>query len=122
LKKENEKEIESGTDIECEGDSSSEGDSYSTSSECKFSNSSNSSYSAYSSYSSNEVLLPTVVFGPTCDGLDQLCSMETTKLPRCEVNEWLYWENMGAYTHTASFLFNGYTHIPSRYYCYLEDV
>jgi ornithine decarboxylase len=70
----------------------------------------------------DENLLPTVVFGPTCDGLDQLCSMEKTRLPRCEVDDWLLWDNMGAYTHTASFLFNGYTHIPKRRYCYLEHV
>ena len=24
---------------------------------------------------------------------------------------------MGAYTHTASFVFNGYTHIPNRVHC-----
>lgn len=70
----------------------------------------------------SDPLLPTVVFGPTCDGLDQLCSLDKTKLPRCEVDDWLYWENMGAYTHTASFVFNGYTHIPSRCYCFLLDV
>ncbi|KAJ1391156.1 hypothetical protein B484DRAFT_286477 [Ochromonadaceae sp. CCMP2298] len=30
-------------------------------------------------------LIPTAVFGPTCDGLDQMCTLETTLLPRCEV-------------------------------------
>jgi len=61
--------------------------------------------------------IPTAVFGPTCDGLDQMCSMDTTVLERCEVGDWLIWENMGAYTHTASFVFNGYTHIPNKLYC-----
>jgi len=61
--------------------------------------------------------IPTAVFGPTCDGLDQMCSLDNVKLPRCEVGDWLIWENQGAYTHTASFVFNGYTHIPKKSYC-----
>lgn len=63
--------------------------------------------------------IPTAVFGPTCDGLDQMCSLDDTALPRCEEGDWLVWENMGAYTHTASFDFNGYTHVPQRTYCLL---
>lgn len=68
----------------------------------------------------DEVMLPSAVFGPTCDGLDQMCSLDSTKLPRCEVGEWLFWPNMGAYTHTASFVFNGYTHLPKKTYCFLK--
>jgi ornithine decarboxylase len=63
-------------------------------------------------------LIPSAVFGPTCDGLDQMCSMDTTLLPRCAVGDWIIWENQGAYTHTASFIFNGYTHFPSKTYCF----
>lgn len=63
--------------------------------------------------------IPTAVFGPTCDGIDQMCALETTVLPRCEVGDWLIWECQGAYTHTASFVFNGYTHIPKKTYVYL---
>jgi len=66
-----------------------------------------------------ETVIPSAVFGPTCDGLDQMCSLENTKLPRCAVGDWLIWDNMGAYTHTASFVFNGYTHIPNKLYCCL---
>lgn len=62
-------------------------------------------------------LIPSAVFGPTCDGLDQLCTLENTQLPRCDVGDWLVWDNMGAYTHTASFIFNGYTHFPKKTYC-----
>lgn len=62
--------------------------------------------------------IPTAVFGPTCDGLDQMCALESTSLERCEVGDWLYWESQGAYTHTASFVFNGYTHIPPKVYCF----
>ena len=61
--------------------------------------------------------IPTSIFGPTCDGLDQMCSVEDTLLSRCAVGDWIIWENMGAYTHTASFVFNGYTHIPSKVHC-----
>lgn len=63
--------------------------------------------------------IPTAIFGPTCDGLDQMCALESTVLPRCDVGDWLIWENQGAYTHTASFVFNGFTHIPKRTYCIL---
>jgi ornithine decarboxylase len=65
----------------------------------------------------DEEQIPSAVFGPTCDGLDQLCTLENTVLPRCEVGDWLIFENQGAYTHTASFVFNGYTHIPKKSYC-----
>jgi diaminopimelate decarboxylase len=62
----------------------------------------------------------TNVFGPTCDGLDQICKAENTLLPYCDEDDWLEWENMGAYTHTASFIFNGYTHYPEKFYCYIS--
>jgi ornithine decarboxylase len=58
------------------------------------------------------------IFGPTCDGLDQICKAEHTLLPYCHEDDWLEWENMGAYTHTASFIFNGYSHYPEKFYCY----
>lgn len=64
--------------------------------------------------SSTDSLMPTAVFGPTCDGLDQICSLDSTTLGKCAVGDWLIFENQGAYTHTASFVFNGYTHIPNR--------
>ena len=75
--------------------------------------------SAKTPASKDEEMIPTAVFGPTCDGLDQMCSLDTTLLPRCAIGDWLIWENQGAYTHTASFVFNGYTHIPQKSYCYL---
>jgi ornithine decarboxylase len=65
----------------------------------------------------SDVLIPTAVFGPTCDGLDQICSTESTLLPRSEVGDWLVFDNCGAYTHTASFFFNGFTHTPTKLYC-----
>lgn len=65
------------------------------------------------------VAIPTAIFGPTCDGLDQLCSLESTVLERCFIDDWLIFDNMGAYTHTASFIFNGYTHFPNKSYCFV---
>lgn len=62
----------------------------------------------------------TNVFGPTCDGLDQICKAENTLLPYCDEGDWLEWENMGAYTHTTSFIFNGYSHYPEKFYCYIS--
>jgi ornithine decarboxylase len=65
-------------------------------------------------------LLNTAIFGPTCDGLDQICKADNTRLTYCAEGDWLEWENMGAYTHTASFIFNGYTHFPSNFYCFMS--
>lgn len=64
----------------------------------------------------NEAVIATQVFGPTCDGLDQICQDDDTAIPRVEVGDWLYWDEMGAYTHTASFVFNGYTNVPNKTY------
>jgi ornithine decarboxylase len=61
--------------------------------------------------------IPTAVFGPTCDGLDQICPLKSTELERAEVGDWLIFKDMGAYTHTASFVFNGYTHRPTKIHC-----
>lgn len=72
-----------------------------------------------SSNGDDDETIPTAVFGPTCDGLDQMCHFDKTSLPRCKIGDWLYWENQGAYTHTASFVFNGYTHVPNKLYCTL---
>lgn len=66
-------------------------------------------------------ILNTAIFGPTCDGLDQICKADNTRLTYCAEGDWLEWENMGAYTHTASFIFNGYTHFPSNFYCFVSE-
>ena len=72
--------------------------------------------SAAAATATGAALIPTAVFGPTCDGLDQLRKIEDTLLPHCAIGDWLEWSDMGAYTHTASFVFNGYTHVPSVFY------
>ncbi|KAE9548507.1 hypothetical protein FO519_008283 [Halicephalobus sp. NKZ332] len=53
------------------------------------------------------------VWGPTCDGLDQ---MEESSMKRnLEVGEWLYYPNMGAYTLSTATTFNGFKN-PKIYY------
>lgn len=47
------------------------------------------------------------IFGPTCDGLDTICSNITLK-KSFQVNEWINWTDMGAYTLSASTTFNGF--------------
>eukprot|EP01106_Pelomyxa_sp_JSP_P018565 TRINITY_DN866_c0_g1_i8.p2 TRINITY_DN866_c0_g1~~TRINITY_DN866_c0_g1_i8.p2 ORF type:complete len:146 (-),score=66.16 TRINITY_DN866_c0_g1_i8:814-1251(-) len=47
------------------------------------------------------------VFGPTCDSLDCVC--KNVALPELEVGDWLYFENMGAYTSSAHSSFNGFS-------------
>src|SRR5271169_6041804 len=47
------------------------------------------------------------VWGPTCDGLD--CIAPSFQLPVVlEVGDWLYFEDMGAYTICAATCFNGF--------------
>ena len=47
------------------------------------------------------------IWGPTCDGLD--CIAPSFQLPVVlEVGDWLYFEDMGAYTICAATCFNGF--------------
>jgi len=46
------------------------------------------------------------VFGPTCDSLDLVA--KEVLLPELFVGDWLYFENMGAYTTAAASSFNGF--------------
>ncbi|KAG0348550.1 hypothetical protein BGZ54_004591 [Gamsiella multidivaricata] len=46
------------------------------------------------------------VWGPTCDSID--CITSKTRLPLLESGDWMYFENMGAYTITAASQFNGF--------------
>ncbi|KAM5568088.1 ornithine decarboxylase [Rosa sericea] len=47
-----------------------------------------------------------IVFGPTCDPIDKV--LEGHQLPELEVNDWLVFQNMGAYTSSCSNKFNGF--------------
>jgi len=53
------------------------------------------------------------VFGPTCDGLDTIGRNKL--LPMLEIGDWMYFENMGAYTNAAASCFNGFQK-PAMYY------
>ncbi|KAF1796816.1 pyridoxal-dependent decarboxylase [Mucor lusitanicus] len=46
------------------------------------------------------------VWGPTCDSID--CLNKSARLPKLEPGDWLYFENMGAYTICAASQFNGF--------------
>lgn len=46
------------------------------------------------------------VWGPTCDSMD--CISKTARLPELHIGDWLYFEEMGAYTLAAASRFNGF--------------
>ena len=79
---------------------------------------SNSQKNEDNTSSSKKKELQTIIFGQYCDGLDQI-SNQHTKLPSCKVNDWLLWKNMGAYSHTTSYHFNGFSHVPHKKYIML---
>ncbi|KAG2225069.1 hypothetical protein INT45_003269 [Circinella minor] len=46
------------------------------------------------------------IWGPTCDSID--CLAKEANLPVLNDGDWIYWENMGAYTICAASKFNGF--------------
>lgn len=56
---------------------------------------------------------PACIWGPTCDGLDLVEPVVYHR--RLHVGEWLYYDNMGAYTNVTSSAFNGFSR-PKTYY------
>jgi len=58
-------------------------------------------------------LYRSTVFGPSCDGLDTL--LKNFPLPEMNIDEWVYWPNMGAYTICAAASFNGFP-LPKIHY------
>lgn len=56
------------------------------------------------------------VWGPTCDALDQL--IETCQLPELQIDDWVVFENMGAYTVPVASPFNGFP-LP-KIHCYIS--
>lgn len=55
------------------------------------------------------------IFGPTCDSMDLI--NKRILLPKLEVGEWLFFEQMGAYTRAASTEFNGFALPHVHYIC-----
>ncbi|KAI8334406.1 pyridoxal-dependent decarboxylase [Chlamydoabsidia padenii] len=60
----------------------------------------------YGQETDNETNYECSIWGPTCDSID--CLQKSTQLPLLEEGDWLYWENMGAYTICAASQFNGF--------------
>ncbi|KAM9086094.1 LOW QUALITY PROTEIN: ornithine decarboxylase-like [Megaptera novaeangliae] len=53
------------------------------------------------------------IWGPTCDGLD--CTVERYNLPKMHVGDWMFFENMGAYTVAAASTFSGFQRLTIYY-------
>ena len=62
---------------------------------------------------------PCSIWGPTCDGLD--CIAKEAKLPELQVGDWLYYDDMGAYTAAAGSTFNGMP-LPDKHYLPLHSL
>ena len=63
----------------------------------------------------NQELFATTVFGPTCDSIDVVA--RSVLLPKLEIGDWLYFQNMGAYTMAAASSFNGFSPSEKVYVC-----
>lgn len=57
-------------------------------------------------YSESSKLYSSSIWGPTCDGLDQV--VENIMLPEMKIGDWLIFENMGAYTLPTASSFSGF--------------
>ncbi len=65
------------------------------------------------------VVHPSTVFGPTCDGLDTV--LRDYELPEMDVGDWLLFPNMGAYTLCGASKFNGINAVDvPTFYVYSE--
>lgn len=63
-------------------------------------------------------LFASTVFGPTCDSIDVIA--RSVLLPKLSVGDWMYFQNMGAYTMAASSSFNGFTPSEKFYVCSVQ--
>eukprot|EP00727_Mastigamoeba_balamuthi_P009632 m51a1_g5291 putative ornithine decarboxylase (417) ;mRNA; r:207763-209313 len=66
----------------------------------------------------NAALVPSTVFGPTCDSLDCIC--KDLPMPLLDVGQWMYFVHMGAYTTAASTRFNGFAGAATCHYMWGE--
>jgi len=60
-------------------------------------------------------LYASTVFGPTCDSIDVIA--RSVLLPKLNVGDWMYFQNMGAYTMAAASSFNGFSPSEKFYVC-----
>ena len=56
----------------------------------------------------NGKLIDYSIWGPTCDGIDCIAE-KWTSMETVDVGDWLYFEDMGAYTKCSATRFNGFT-------------
>ena len=63
-------------------------------------------------------LFSSTVFGPTCDSIDVIA--RSVLLPKLKVGDWLYFQNLGAYTCAAASAFNGFTPSEKFYVCSVQ--
>jgi len=64
----------------------------------------------------NRPIVPSTVFGPTCDSLDCVC--KDIPMPLLGIGDWLFFTDMGAYTTAASTHFNGFDGAVDYVYMY----
>ena len=64
---------------------------------------------------SPRTLYASTVFGPTCNSIDVIA--RSVLLPKLKVGDFLYFENMGAYTMACATAFNGFTTGEKFYVC-----
>jgi ornithine decarboxylase len=60
-------------------------------------------------------LYSSTVFGPSCDSIDVVS--RSVLLPKLNIGDWLYFNNMGAYTSAAASSFNGFEPSAKFYVC-----
>lgn len=75
----------------------------------------NSDSDSETNYTNKFTKYISTLFGPTCDGMDIV--MKDIPLPRLELNDWIVFPNMGAYTIAGACVFNGigFPFIPKYY-------
>lgn len=63
-------------------------------------------------------LFASTIFGPTCDSIDVIA--RSVLLPKLSVGDWMYFQNMGAYTMAAASSFNGFSPSSIFYVCSVQ--
>mmetsp|Transcript_25953 Transcript_25953/g.43289 ORF Transcript_25953/g.43289 Transcript_25953/m.43289 type:complete len:340 (+) Transcript_25953:3423-4442(+) len=66
----------------------------------------------------DDKLYASTIFGPTCDSIDVIS--RSVLLPKLKIGDWLYFQNMGAYTMAAASSFNGFMPTEKMYVCSVQ--
>lgn len=78
----------------------------------------NGNENAYLETDVDKLLYASTVFGPTCDSIDVIA--RSVLLPKLKIGDWLYFQNMGAYTMAAASSFNGFEPTERMYVCSVQ--